>query len=201
MGTGLGWEQAGPPFVDRTLRATVGLAALLFGLLLVSHRSGDADLWGRYSLPFACLLVAYVPFLLSALWLAVRGGALLGVVRSVLSMRLFQVGCAVLSLPFLVSVWRYQQNRSGIDLIRAMAVGLAAATYVLGAVGVAGRSGVARLEAWLRNVALLFGSLLFTAAAASVLLAIRGSEEEDVVAPLELRATVQLMRTPNAEFV
>lgn len=187
--------------VDRAIRMTIGLLALLLGLLLVLHNSGDPALWGRYSLAYACFLMAYVPFLLSALWLAVRGGTVLGVFRQVLSIRLFQVGCTVLLLLFSVILWRYLQNRNGVDQMRAMAVGFIAAAYITAAVGVAGRYGIVRAKAWLINLALLVGSLLFTAAAGAVLLKINESNQGDVVSPSEIRQVNELRRTPNAEFI
>ena len=197
----VGGGQAAPASTDRLLRATASLTAVLFGLLLVSRRSDEPELWGRYSLAYAACLVAYVPLLISSLWFAVRGGAVVGVVRSVLSIRLFQVGYALLLLPLFAIVWRYQQDRAATDVMRAAVVGVAGVTYVMSAIGVAGRPGVARLEAWLKQVVLVFGSLLFTAATASVLLAITGSANEDVVSRMEARATYALGRTPNAEFV
>ncbi len=44
--------------VDLSVRYAIGIAAVIFGFILLEHRSGQPDVLGRYTVGYAVLMLA-----------------------------------------------------------------------------------------------------------------------------------------------
>ncbi len=190
-----------PNALDKSIRFIIGVTAVLLGILLVVRKSGEPALFGRYTVEYAALLLAYMPLLLSALLFAVHGGRVVAVMRPVLSMRPFQLGLALFLVVLATLAVRYVRLGYGIDTIRIVAASFFLSAYILYGLRVAGRSGINELRSSLTNLSLLIGSILLLSLVITVYFSLRGNWEGDVVTRESYRIAKELRRKPNAEFV
>jgi hypothetical protein len=201
MSNKLNTETSNVSTMDLIIRVAVGVGAVLFGVLMIMRKSDNPDIFGRYELQYAVLILAYTPLLYSAIVFTFRGGGVVGAIRPVLSLRFFQVGLGLFLLVLTPIIVRYLLSGSLLDVARIIAMCFLLASYVLYVIAIAGRLGLVKLRSILANLAMVMGAVLVTLAVIAGLFTMGTEEVADVVTRDELHALRPLIHEPNAQFV
>lgn len=147
---------------DSWVRIAVVVVAGVAGVALWMRESGDAIVFGRYSLAYFFVLLGYIPLLMGALVFAVVGRDMaLGLRRVMRS----AVSWLVILFILLPTVWvslRYVEMGAQMDLVRALALSSLAAGFALIAVGLGSRQG-SRPFQWFQGISLTLIGALYVA--------------------------------------
>lgn len=192
---------AGRGAVDLSVRYAIGIAAVIFGFILLEQKSGQPHVLGRYTLGYAVLMLAYTPLLLAALLFAFRGGRVVALIRPVFSLRLFQLGLVFFLLFLAIPFIRFARHGEGTDAIRAVAISFFCGAYWLSAMRIAGRRGLEALRSSLVNASLLVGTIVLFSGVVSILIAVQDTRQADIVTTDEYQLVYELSRQSHAAFV
>lgn len=135
------------------IRATIGIGALLLGVVLAARQSGSPEILGRYSLLYFLLLLGYLPGLAGATFFWLAGGDPARGLRRVARSWAFGAILLLLLLPTVAVLVRFARGGDELDLVRLLALLSLSAGFALAAIGLAGRES-ARALAFLQGTAL-----------------------------------------------
>jgi hypothetical protein len=191
------------------LRSVIAGGTLLLAVLLVSRRSLEPVIFGRYSLEYFTLLVFFVPVLVTALGVALRGGRVLAGIGEVASDWRLYVTLALLSIPLVLVAIRFLSVGSPSDRVRILALVFVASSIMLGATWIAGWKGRAALNRFALGTMIAVGAvyavvLLFSPVLGRWVeqnLGKSGITSFDVVSAPEVRDIRSLYHEPGAEFL